>query len=63
MPRLQVKDIRNDVLWAEEQVTRAARIYGHESQEYQDALLKLSRIWSVLRMSRSSAEFFKEVTQ
>lgn len=59
---LQVSKLQDDLKYAEDQVTRAARTYGEESPEYKDALKRLSQTWYVLKMARRPGEFFTEIT-
>lgn len=55
-------EIRNDVLQAENEVTRVLNVAGKDSPAYRDALRRFARVWFVLRMTRSKEEFLKEVS-
>ena len=60
---LQVSKLQDDLKAAENEVTRAARVYGEDSPEYKDALKRLSQTWFVLKMARRPGEFFSEITK
>jgi hypothetical protein len=62
MPKIEQRVLRNDVYQAEKNLSKTAATYGKTSPEYQDALKRFARLWSVLRMTRSHEEFFNEVS-
>lgn len=63
MSKLQQRSLRNDVCQAEKTLDNIASDQGRTSPEYRDALQRFVRLWSVLRMTRSKDEFFREVTK
>jgi DNA-nicking Smr family endonuclease len=62
MPKLEQRVLKHDVIQAEKQLTKLAITHGKTSPEYQNALKRFIRLWSVLRMTRSQDEFFHEVS-
>jgi hypothetical protein len=63
MRKIEQRVLRHDVQMAEKSVAQTAVAYGKNSKEYQEALKRFARLWSVLKMTRSHDEFITEVTQ
>jgi hypothetical protein len=61
MPEQRV--IRNDIFQAERHLVRAEAEFGKSSAEYQDALRRFARLWSILRMTHSKEAFLSEITR
>lgn len=62
MPKLEQRVLTYDVQQAEKHLARIAKTHEKTSAEYQNALKRFIRLWSVLRMTRSQDEFFHEVS-
>ncbi len=61
MPKLEQRTLKNDVFQAEKTLASIASEQGKSSPEYRNALKRFTRLWFVLRLTRSKDEFFQEV--
>jgi hypothetical protein len=61
MPEQRV--IRNDIFQAERNLVRVEAEFGKSSAEYQNALRRFARLWSILRMTHSQESFLHEITR
>lgn len=62
MPKLEQRTLKNDVYQAEKDLRSIASEQGRSTPAYQNALRRFARLWSVLKMTRSHSEFFREVS-
>ena len=63
MPKLEQRKLKADLNRAEKALNTIASEIGKDNLEYQQALLRFTRLWFVLRLTRSNDEFLQEVSK
>lgn len=57
----QQRVLRNDVLQAERGLLQVEAQHGKDSPEYRQALTRMARLWSVLKLTRGQDEFLQDL--
>lgn len=62
MPKLEQRRLKADLSQAQKKLTAIAYEFGKDNLEYRQALQRFTRLWFVLRLTRSRDEFLQEVS-